>query len=87
VKLSTRTRVKRIKQKLFLLQSELEVLQEQCNHLEEVEVKYVNSGDGFHPSSFAIFWHCIECDKRWSTDQEYETVRKLRDIKIVRRVR
>lgn len=64
---------KTIRDKYVTLSIQLAELQEICNH-PDVTKKYGGNTGNYDPSadSYWIDWHCPDCDKRWTTDQDRE---------------
>ena len=59
------------------LSNQLAVLQETCAH-PDVTKKYGGSTGNYDPSadSYWIDWHCPDCGKRWTTDQDRDNTLK-----------
>lgn len=47
-------------------------LQDQCDHSGDLRYEYCGSGDNYDRSDddYWIDWHCIDCNKRWTTSQQ-----------------
>lgn len=74
---------KSILDKQVRLSEELYELQTICTH-PDITKKYCGDTGNYDPSqdSYWINWHCPDCDKRWTTDQDRENVLKPgREIK------
>jgi hypothetical protein len=54
------------------LNTQIELLQEQCDHQGDLTYEYQGSSDGWSRSDdeYWIDWHCNDCGKRWTTSQE-----------------
>lgn len=69
--------------KITKLGNQLTELQSLCLHT-DVTKKYGGDTGNYDPSqdSYWIDWHCPDCGKRWTTDQDRENVLKPgREIK------
>jgi hypothetical protein len=64
------------REKIEVLQKELhaqiKLLQEHCDHQDDLTHEYQGSSDGWSRSDddYWIDWHCNDCGKRWTTSQE-----------------
>ena len=64
------------REKIEVLQEELntqiKILQENCDHQGDLTYEYQGSSDGWSRSDddYWIDWHCNDCGKRWTTSQE-----------------
>jgi hypothetical protein len=61
-------------------------LQSECPH-EHLTYKYEGSGGSWdNPrGEYWIQWHCQDCEKRWTTDQNIDEVNKYPNAKEIKR--
>ena len=85
--LAIRTRREAIDARKVAVYKEQIDLQEECQHRGELTYKYQGSSGNYDPSNdcYWIDWECHDCGKRWTTDQNYDEVRKYPNAKELKR--
>lgn len=85
--LAIRTQVESIDEQVADLFKKKRDIQESCEHMGELTYKYCGSSGNYDPSNDAywIQWNCKDCGKSWTTDQNYDEVRKYPNAKEIKK--
>lgn len=83
--MNLKTRVKRLKAKIDLLQCELRIIQDhECEHPKKSLFYMAGSNTGNYDPSSDCYWldfDCNICGKRWTTDQTRENRERGTEVK------
>lgn len=64
-------RVGTLQKQIAAAQAKIEAIQETCPHVNALHKNRANTGNYYDESTYWTEHHCYDCDRRWTTDQDW----------------